>query len=140
MDASLLNDLSKTADDLRVKDVFVFKPIRRWARADPRRLDRLVREDRNPQGRRHHGGRLETDEAGTKDVNQTGDDGSFEHVVVASSRSIRPGSRGVGDNSSWSRGPATRRSPVEERVTLRKVGPWSTRFGERGRRRRRADA
>ena len=96
VDASLLNDLSKTADDLRVKDVFVFKPYTALGLELTRAGSTVSFEKSKPAGsRRRRGGRLEADETGSQGRQPDGHDGSPEHVIVASRRSIRPDSRGL---------------------------------------------
>jgi hypothetical protein len=123
VDASLLNDLSKTADDLRVKDVFAFKPYTALGLELTRAGSTVAFEKSKPAGGDANAAdvwRQTKPEA--KDVNATGMTDLLNTLSsLRADRFVSAGAASGEDLVVVARsGDAAK--PVEERVTLRKSG------------------
>ena len=123
VDASLLNDLSKTADDLRVKDVFAFKPYTALGLELTRAGSTVSFEKSKPAG----GDAAAADvwkqtKPAAKDVNQTGMTDLLNTLSALRADKFVPAAATSGEDLVVVARSGDAAKPVEERVTLRKSG------------------
>lgn len=123
VDAALLNDLSKSADDLRVKDVFAFKPYTALSLELTRAGSSVAFEKSKPAGGDANAAEVwKQTKPEAKDVNQTGMTDLLNTLsALRADRFVAAGAASGEDLVVVARsGEAAK--PVEERVTLRKSG------------------
>jgi hypothetical protein len=123
VDASLLNDLSKTADDLRVKDVFVFKPYTAVGLELSRAGATTSFEKARPAGGDDAAADIwKQTKPEAKDVNQTGMTDLLNTLSSLRADRFVPAAAASGEDLVVVARSGDAAKPVEERVTLRKSG------------------
>jgi hypothetical protein len=123
VDASLLNDLSKTADDLRVKDVFAFKPYTARGVELTRAGSTVSFEKSKPAGADAAAAEVwKQTKPDAKDVNQTGMTDLLNTLSALRADRFVPAAATSGDDLVVVARSGDPAKPVEERVTLRKSG------------------
>jgi hypothetical protein len=123
VDATLLNELSKSADDLRVKDVFAFKPYTALSLELTRAGTSVAFEKAKPAGSDANAAEVwKQTKPDAKDLNQTGMTDLLNTLSsLRADRFVAAGAASGEDLVVVARsGDAAK--PVEERVTLRKSG------------------
>jgi hypothetical protein len=123
VDASLLTDFNKTVDDLRVKDVFVFKPYTAVGIEITRAGTTSAFEKSRPAG----GDAAAADvwkqtKPEARDVNQTGMTDLLNTLSSLRAERFVPQPAGSGDDVVVVARSGDAAKPTEERVTLRRAG------------------
>jgi hypothetical protein len=123
VDAALLNDLSKTADDLRVKDVFAFKPYTALGVELTRAGSTVVFEKSKPAGGDANAAEVwKQTKPEAKDVNATGMTDLLNTLSSLQADRFVPAAAASGEDLIVVARSGDAAKPVEERVTLRKSG------------------
>jgi hypothetical protein len=123
VEASLLNDLSKTADDLRVKDVFAFKPYTALGIELTRAGATVAFEKSKPAGGDASAADVwKQTKPAAKDVNQTGMTDLLNTLSSLRADRFVPAAASSGEDLVVVARSGDAAKPVEERVTLRKSG------------------